>query len=82
MAVIIAHKSGDSRKVASSLNSLTSMLDRCCNDDNLPDEMLYGRSGYLHSLLLVRRYCGDSSVSDAVVEKVSLLTRNRFFFRC
>jgi len=70
LAAIIAHRRGDSRKVAACLDSLTSMLDRCCNDDNLPDEMLYGRSGYLHSLLLVRRCCGAASISDAVLEKV------------
>ena len=75
MGAIIANRKGDSRRVTKYLRTLTSMLDRCCNDDSLPDEMLYGRSGYLHSLLLVRKYCGELSVSDAVLEKVSHFDR-------
>ena len=71
----MAHRNGDSQRLENCLSYLTSMLDRCCNDDSLPDEMLYGRSGYLHSLLLVRKYCGDLTISDAVLEKVSSFDR-------
>ena len=71
MGAIIAHRENDLQEFAHCLKSLTGMLDRCCHDDSLPDELLYGRAGYLYSLLLVRKYCGDSSIPDSILEKVS-----------
>ena len=46
------------------------MCDQVVSDLSLPDELLYGRAGYLYSLLFVQNHLGNETVSDAVVEQV------------
>ena len=40
--------------------------------DEVPNEMLYGKIGYLYALLFVRKHLGDDCIEDGVVEKVSM----------
>ena len=60
-------------------------------DSSLPDEMLYGRAGYICSLLLVQKHLGKSAIDPAIIDRVSLFFLSHgscyypgslFFFRC
>lgn len=51
---------------------LLEIADKVVDDAEIPDELLYGRSGYLYALLFVRHYISQQTVSDAVVARVNL----------
>lgn len=36
-----------------------------------PDELLYGRAGYLYALLLVRKYIPNDIIKDPFIKEVS-----------
>jgi secreted Zn-dependent insulinase-like peptidase len=59
LAILGSVKKSDA-EVKSLLNILPSVTDL---RSDLPDEMLYGRSGYLYSLLYVRRHFPDSKLT-------------------
>lgn len=40
-------------------------------DSDIPDELLYGRTGYLYALLYVNKEIGPNTVEEAVISKVS-----------
>jgi len=44
-------------------------------DTSLPDEVLFGRSGYLLALLFVRRHLGTEAVPQTVIRQVSIAAR-------
>jgi len=48
-------------------------------DASVPDELLFGRSGYLLALLFVRHHLGTESVPQAVIRQVSIGARNGEF---
>eukprot|EP00112_Aurelia_sp_Birch-Aquarium-sp1_P009568 Seg2091.6 transcript_id=Seg2091.6/GoldUCD/mRNA.D3Y31 product="LanC-like protein 2" protein_id=Seg2091.6/GoldUCD/D3Y31 len=70
LGAVIAHMKSDSQNFELCINSLTSLIDRCCNDDSLPNEMLYGRSGYLYALLFVQKHCGKECIKNSMLERV------------
>lgn len=39
-------------------------------DSDVPDELLYGRAGYLYALLYVNKELGTDAVDEATVTKV------------
>lgn len=41
------------------------------DDPALPDECLFGRVGYLYSLLFVQQHLGESAIDKAVIDRVS-----------
>lgn len=43
----------------------------CGRDASLPDEVLYGRAGYLFSLLFVQKHLGDGKIDKDILNKVS-----------
>jgi len=61
---------------------VNSAYDGCCRllalnqqvltDTSLPDELLFGRSGYLFGLLFVRHHLGAESVPQPVIHQVSI----------
>ncbi|XP_032513938.2 lanC-like protein 2 isoform X2 [Danaus plexippus] len=76
IATVISHKLGtrrpnylpDYRELSVRLLNLGSLL----NDS--PDELLYGKAGYLYSLLFVNKYVhGRNVISDDHIEKVASL---------
>ena len=50
---------------------LLSLSQHVLTDPSLPDEVLYGRSGYLLALLFVRRHLGEDAVPQEIVRRVS-----------
>ena len=51
-------------------SSLLSLSDTVLTDSSLPDELLYGRAGYLYALLFIRRYLGQDAVEQKLIDKV------------
>ncbi|XP_074659110.1 lanC-like protein 2 isoform X2 [Tubulanus polymorphus] len=51
------------------LQQLISLHDSVCKGSP-PDELLFGRVGYLYALLFVRLHLGDGAVDQSIVEKV------------
>jgi len=41
-------------------------------DSGVPDELLFGRSGYLLSLLFVRHHLGSDAVPQTVIRQVGI----------
>lgn len=41
-----------------------------CQDSDLPDELLYGRAGYLYALLYLNTEIGPGTVSESAVREV------------
>ena len=80
MGAVIAHLKSDSQKFEICVNSLASLLDRCSNDESLPDELLYGRSGYLYALLFVQKHCGKDCIKDSMLERVNFCTSTYLLF--
>lgn len=80
LGAVIAHMKSDSQNFELCINSLTSLIDRCCNDDSLPNEMLYGRSGYLYALLFVQKHCGKECIKNSMLERVRLYTQLHSLF--
>ncbi|XP_023339953.1 lanC-like protein 2 isoform X2 [Eurytemora carolleeae] len=72
LAAVIYSVLGEQKKSQKYLNYLLEMVGLVDNQE-LPDEMLYGRSGYLFSLLFVRKEVGATSVPDCLIRKVVIL---------
>eukprot|EP00088_Acartia_fossae_P068776 TRINITY_DN8799_c0_g1_i2.p1 TRINITY_DN8799_c0_g1~~TRINITY_DN8799_c0_g1_i2.p1 ORF type:complete len:413 (-),score=53.50 TRINITY_DN8799_c0_g1_i2:122-1309(-) len=71
LASIIYFKEGNLEKHQYYLNKLlqlkTKVLDK---NSDMPDELLYGRAGYLFSLLLVNKECEESSVETTLIRQI------------
>ncbi|XP_064632805.1 lanC-like protein 2 [Lineus longissimus] len=52
------------------LKRLLSLQDAVINDPNLPNEVLFGRVGYLFGLLFVRQHLGVEAVNSSILSKV------------
>lgn len=50
-------------------------------DSEIPDELLYGRAGYLYALLYVNKEIGPGTVDENTVAKVSLEYLGKNCFR-
>ena len=57
-----------SRKCLSKLLSLSDYV--CGGDPSLPDEVLYGRAGYLFALLFVQQHLGTEKISRDIINQV------------
>ena len=59
------------KKSEKCVEKLCLMHENIISDTSLPDEVLYGRAGYLYSLLFIQTHLGKEKVSDAVIEQVN-----------
>jgi hypothetical protein len=55
------------------LTKLEGMCDRVCKDQSLPDEVLYGRSGYLYALLYIQHELGQDKIKATTVNEVRVI---------
>ena len=53
---------------------LISLSQQVLTDASLPDELLFGRTGYLLALLFVRHHLGSEAVPQSVIRQVSSKT--------
>jgi len=64
---VLHHKLGQSPN----LSPILAMVGEVCDlPSSLPDELLYGRAGYLYTLLYLRRELGEATVPSMVIRKV------------
>jgi len=54
---------------------LLALNQQVLTDGSLPDELLFGRSGYLVSLLFIRHHLGMETVPQTVIRQVSIATK-------
>ncbi|GAB1598087.1 lanC-like protein 2 [Argonauta hians] len=59
IGAVVYNKLGNGSHSEECIQKLCSMHSEVIQDELLPDELLYGRVGYLYSLLFVRHYLGD-----------------------
>jgi hypothetical protein len=61
------------KKCEKCVEKLCAMCESVVSDPSLPDEILYGRAGYLYSLLFIQTHLGKEKISDAIIEQVSIV---------
>lgn len=59
------------KKSEKCVEKLCSMYESVISDTSLPDEVLYGRAGYLYSLFFIQTHLGREKVSDTIIEQVN-----------
>ena len=55
-----------------SLFRLESLCQLVCDDPSMPDELLFGRVGYIYALLFVQQHLGEGKIDNSLVLKVNL----------
>lgn len=68
---VLYSKLGQEEKSVKYLSRLLTLSDSVCGRDaSLPDEVLYGRAGYLFSLLFVQKHLGDGKIDKDILNKI------------
>ena len=71
MLAVLYSKMGLNDKSERCLSKLLSLSDNVCGGDpSLPDEVLYGRAGYLFSLLFAQQHLGDDKINAGIINQV------------
>ncbi|XP_046678905.1 glutathione S-transferase LANCL1 isoform X1 [Homalodisca vitripennis] len=71
VAAVVAHYLGKASEAKKNVSRLMAILDDViASNPETPDECLYGRVGYLYSLLFVRKHLGPQSIDPAALKKV------------
>ncbi|CAI9715591.1 2 [Octopus vulgaris] len=60
IGAVVYSKLGKEGRSEECIRKLCDMLPQVIQDESLPDEILYGRAGYVYALLFVRHYLGDA----------------------
>ncbi|XP_041479094.1 lanC-like protein 2 isoform X1 [Lytechinus variegatus] len=63
------HRTGNQSEMRHCINKLNSLV-QSIEDPNLPDELLYGRVGYLYSLLFLQKHLGEGYIDQDIIDKV------------
>ncbi|CAF3305988.1 unnamed protein product [Rotaria socialis] len=69
IAAVIYNDLNDERMVNKCIDKIISMKDDAASDSK-PDEFLYGRTGYLYSLIFVRRKIRSDIIDNRIVTEV------------
>ncbi|XP_060606070.1 lanC-like protein 2 [Ruditapes philippinarum] len=70
LGAVIYNKLGNRAASEDCLKRLIGLQNAVCTDPSLPDELLYGRAGYLYALLFVRTHLGNDSINTDVIHRV------------
>ncbi|XKL65757.1 hypothetical protein PGB90_009177 [Kerria lacca] len=73
LAAVLYHKSNDHSKTASCLQKLLTCSKYTVlseSDSSVPDELLYGRAGYLYALLFVRKNLPSRHIPESLIAEV------------
>ncbi|XP_077365475.1 lanC-like protein 2 [Festucalex cinctus] len=71
VGAVVHHKLGNTADSNDCLSRLLQLQRSVLSTDSeMPDELLYGRAGYLYSLLYVNKEIGGATVDEATVAKV------------
>nr|XP_018902618.1 PREDICTED: lanC-like protein 1 isoform X1 [Bemisia tabaci]XP_018902619.1 PREDICTED: lanC-like protein 1 isoform X1 [Bemisia tabaci] len=67
-AAVLSYQNHDTKSMNQFVKKVLELSDKLNGD--VPDEILYGRSGYLHSLLFLRHRIGNDIIDGAIVRQV------------
>ena len=68
---VLYSKLGQEDKSTKCLSKLLSLSDNVCGGDpSLPNEVLYGRAGYLFSLLFAQKHLGEEKIPHDIINQV------------
>ncbi|XP_071959733.1 glutathione S-transferase LANCL1-like [Antedon mediterranea] len=67
---VVYDKKGNKQKSMECIQRLLELVDMAL-DLSTPDELLYGRSGYLYALLFVRHNIAEDVIQNDIIEKVA-----------
>ncbi|EDO42198.1 predicted protein [Nematostella vectensis] len=70
MLAVLYEKLGRHSESTRCIQELYKMTDRVLHDQSLPDEVLYGRAGYLYSLLHVQQEIGINKIDRALIDQI------------
>ena len=70
LAAVIYSKLGKQDRARRYVELIEEMCERVCSDMSLPDEILYGRCGYLSALLFLQQNIGNECISMETVSQV------------
>ncbi|GFS00437.1 LanC-like protein 2 [Elysia marginata] len=70
LAAVVYQKLGKQERARRYIESIGEMCERVCSDGSLPDEILYGRCGYLSALLFLQQNIGDDCISKELIAHV------------
>ncbi|XP_030846676.1 lanC-like protein 2 isoform X1 [Strongylocentrotus purpuratus] len=66
---LLYHKMGKQTEAQQCIDKLQSFV-RLTEDPSLPDELLYGRVGYLYALLFLQKHLGEGNIDPGIINKV------------
>ena len=72
LSAVLYSKLGDVEKCERCIRKLCRLCDCIVSDTSLPDEVLYGRAGYLYALLFVQTHLTPERVPHTIVEQVGV----------
>jgi len=70
VAALVYHVIGQQEKSQECIARLVGMSDQVLSDESLANEVLFGRAGYLFSLLFVKREVNKSAVEDRTLNEI------------
>ncbi|KAK5850300.1 hypothetical protein PBY51_014561 [Eleginops maclovinus] len=70
VGAVVHHKLGSNAESQDCLNRLVQLQRSVLGDSDLPDELLYGRAGFLFALLYVNREMGENTVEESTISQV------------
>ncbi|CDW51975.1 lanC protein 2 [Trichuris trichiura] len=71
VAAAIYLKTGQTDKAEELIAEILDLSNSVCKSSSIPDELLFGRSGYLYSLMFIAKECGAQYVPGEAMEKVA-----------
>ncbi|OWF39348.1 lanC-like protein 1 [Mizuhopecten yessoensis] len=79
LGAVVCSEMGKADKSQELVERLEAMHDGVCSDRNLPDEILFGRAGYLSALLFVQHHLGADTIDNSIIYKIfqSVIDRGR-----
>lgn len=70
LGAVVYQRLGRASESQDCVDRLLSLSQQALTDSSLPDELLFGRSGYLLSLLFVRHHLGNETIPQTVIRQV------------
>ncbi|ESO83348.1 hypothetical protein LOTGIDRAFT_179770 [Lottia gigantea] len=70
LGAVIYHKLKDDSMSKECIKRLEDLYYPVCKDYDIPNELLYGRVGYIYSLLFIQKHLGPESITNTIIPKV------------
>nr|KAI8768175.1 lanC-like protein 2 [Biomphalaria glabrata] len=70
IAAVVYDKLGEKKISGEYVAKVLALCEEVCNDFSIPDELLFGRAGYLSALLFLQQHLGPQVINNDMVVKV------------